>query len=107
MYFVAYLKALHRNVVLPANWINNIDEHFEKFVNNSINSNQSFLCYFTNNEAAFIDGHPKKDFAANFGLPMVKQTNADGSFEGCFLGKLKKFKSKYLIFMRNTLCIKL
>lgn len=96
MYFVVYLKALQKNVVIPATWIHEIDSHIEKFINNSINKNQSFLCYYTNNEAAYIDGCPKPYFLPNFCLPMVQQPNPDGSFDGCFVGKLKKFKSKNL-----------
>lgn len=95
MFFVAYLKVLKKNVVLPAKWICNIENHFEKFVNNSINSNQSFLCYYTNNDDAFLNDCPNEDFAPNFRLPMVQRINADGSFDGCFLAKLKKYKSKY------------
>lgn len=95
MFFVAYLKELEKNVVLPATWICNIDNHMEKFVNNSINCNQSFLCYYTNNEDAFIDGCPNEEFAPNFQLPMVQHINSDSLFEGCFSAKLRKYKSKY------------
>lgn len=96
MFFVAYLKVLGKNVVLPATWICNIENHFENFVNNSINSNQAFLCYYTTNEDAFSNGCPIDEFAPNFRLPMVQRINDDGSFDGCFLAKLRKFRSKHL-----------
>lgn len=93
MYFVVYLRSLKRNVVLPATWIKNVENHFEKFINLSINRSQWFLCYYTNDDAAFIDGKPDEKFKANFKLPMI-QIDTDGPFNGCFLGKLKHFNGE-------------
>lgn len=94
MYFVVYLKTLGKNVVLPAKWIHNIDEYVEKFINNSLNSNQWFLCYYTTNGAAYIDGCPNIDFEPDFQLEIICEVNAQISFDGCFMGKLKKYKGK-------------
>lgn len=96
MYFVVYLKSLKKNVVLPATWICDIGNHFEKFMNRSINSSQWFLCYYTTNNAAFVDGCPKKDFSPDFDSPVIGEINANDSFDGCFYGKLKQFIRKNL-----------
>lgn len=96
MYFVVYLLQLKKYAILPADWIKGIDDQFEKFVNNSINSSQKFLCFYTTNETAFINGEPDSNFEANFNLPLVTEINADGSFEGCFYGRLKHFNGKFV-----------
>lgn len=94
MYYVVFLNKFKKNVILPKSWILGIDEHEENFINNSINSNHQFLCYFTSNPAAFDENMcPKSDFAPNFSANMVNEANKNGTFDGCFLGKLKKYKS--------------
>lgn len=95
MYFVAYLKTLKKNVVLPANWIHEIGDHFEKFMNRSINTSQWFLCYYTTNSDAFVDGCPNKDFEPDFDADILTEINASEPFDGCFLGRLKQFRRKY------------
>lgn len=85
---------LKKNVILPSTWINEIDKHFEKFVNNSLNCSQKFVCYYTTNDAAFVDGRPKCEFKPDFSVDLVTEINPDGSFDGCFFGKLQHFNSK-------------
>lgn len=94
MFFVVYLRALKKNVILPAEWILDIENHLEKFINNSINRSQKFLCYYTSNDAAFLNGCPDADFKPNFSLAMITE-NSIGAFDGCFIGKLNRFFCKY------------
>lgn len=94
MYFVVYLKKLNKNAILPISWIKDVENHFEKFVNNSINSSQKFQCYYTTDRNAFDEnGVPRIDLEPNFDMHYVE--NIDDEFDGCFEGKLKKFKSKF------------
>lgn len=95
MYFVVYLQTLKKNVVLPAAWIQGIGDHFEKFMNRSINTSQLFLCYYTTNNDAFVNGCPNKDFVPDFDSDIITEINANQPFDGCFFGKLKQFKRKY------------
>lgn len=97
MYFVVYLPALKKNVILPDTWIHDIQNHFEKFVNKSINSSQLYLCYYTTNNAAFVDTCPDKDFQPDFDSNIITEMN-DDEFDGCFLGKLKQYKREYIHF---------
>lgn len=92
MYFVAYIFLLKKNVVVPAEWICEIGNHFEKFVNNSLNSNQMFVCYYTNKNEAFIEDQPNKEFEPDFTLALVEDIN--GTFEGCFYCELVHFSRK-------------
>lgn len=94
MYFVVYLFELKNHVVLPATWIRGIGKQIEKFVNLSLNKSQPFLCYYTTNPAAFADGRPDQCYVPDFSK-MVDKVNPDGSFDGCFIGKLKQYKSMY------------
>lgn len=99
MFFIVYLPPLRKNVVIPANWIFDIGVHLEKFINNGLNSNQWFLCYYTTNPEAFTDNHPDKDFNPDFTLDLITEVNADEQFDGVFFGLLVRFKRKiFLIF---------
>lgn len=95
MFFVVFLPVLKRNVVLPAAWIEKIDDHLEKFMNYSVNSSQSFRCYYTTNELAFDnEGRPKEDISPDFSLDLITKIELNDDFDGCFTGKIKKFKCK-------------
>lgn len=93
MYFVVHLQLLNKHVVLPTAWIRGIECQYEKFVNNSLNKSQIFLCYYTTNDDAFVNGRPDECFFPDFNKK-VKKINDDGSFDGCFYGKLKQYKCK-------------
>lgn len=101
MYFVVRLEILKKNVVLPSAWINEIDKHFEKFVNKSLNCSQKFVCYYTTNETAFDNGRPKCEIMPDLSADLVTEINPDGSYDGCFLGKLQHFSSEshYALFL--------
>lgn len=74
MYFVVFLEVLKRNVILPPAWIEKVDEHFEKFINYSVNSSQYFRCYSTTNELAFdLEGRPKNDYSPDFSLDLITE----------------------------------
>lgn len=94
MFFVVFLPALKKNVVLPAEWIYNIGDHLEKFINNSLNKNQWFLCYYTTSVAAFNDDHqPNKDVVPDFALDLI--TKESEEFNGVFFGLLVHFNRMY------------
>lgn len=94
MYFVVFLKALKKNVVLPTSWIENITNHFEKFLNYSLNSSQTFRCFHTTDEDAFIESRPNEEYQVDFSLELIEQENGE-NYKGCFLGQIKKFKWTY------------
>lgn len=92
MYFIAYIVNLNTSIILPKSWIRGIDDHFEKFINRSLNTAQSFLVFYTNDKNAFEDdGAPKIEYPANFNLQL--RNDFDGP--GCFMAKLKHFKGKF------------
>lgn len=100
MYFVVYLHKLNKHFVIPAKWIKGIEKQLEKFINVSLNKSQIFLCFHTTNAAAFIDGRPDAEFEPDFST-IVNEVNADGSYEGCFYGNLKRFQCKFLILLKS------
>lgn len=81
-YYVVFLRELGKYVVLPTTWIKDIDKHYVKFINNSLNRSQQFLCFYTTSEEAYIDGRPDENFVADF------------NSEHCFRGKLKRYVGK-------------
>lgn len=77
------------NVVIPAEWIYDIENHFEKFINFSLNSNQWFLCYYTTKPNAFSDDHrPDENIVPDFRLNLITEINAGDEFNGVFFGRL-------------------
>lgn len=89
MYFVVHLKNSFYDVVVPRDWIKGIDDHWEKFINNSLNKNQLFLCYFNAN-ALDKDGRPQSNVTPNF------RAMANFPGEGCYEVNLIRFKSESL-----------
>lgn len=95
MYFVVYLEAIEKNVIVPAGWIDNIGEHLEKFINNGMNNNQFFLCYYTTKPEAFIGNIPDKDYEPDYFANFIEKVNADDSFDGWFFGQTVYFSRKF------------
>lgn len=99
MYFVVFLPPLRRNVLIPVEWIFDIENHLEKFINHGLNSNQWFLCYYTTNPHAFTDDQqPDKGYVPDFTLDLITNVNAGHEFDGVFFGNLIRFKRKYFFF---------
>lgn len=94
MYFVAHVLNNGTHIVVPKTWILSIDDHWEKFVNNSINRNQKFLCFYTErDEAMDEEGKPSVEYVPNF------QLHVDPQFptEGCYLTKLVLYKGRFQV----------
>lgn len=67
MFFVVFLVAPKKNVVIPYSWILGINNHMDKFMNYGLNTNQNFLAFYTNKNAAFDENDiPRCDYCANF-----------------------------------------
>lgn len=96
MYFVVHLKGTHYDVVVPKYWIKGIHHHWEKFVNNSLNKNQEFLCYFNPN-ALEADGKPRGDVMPKFNR--MVDCSVSGLIEGCYKVNLIRFKSKFILIL--------
>lgn len=85
-------------MVVPENWIKNIGLHLEKFLNNSLNSSQEHICYWTNSVVARNhDEILRLDFPPNFNLPLSSNFPADG----CYLCRLTKAKCKSIKILYN------
>lgn len=80
-YFVVFSRLVQKNIILPASWIQDIARHYEKFLNNSLNHSQVFLCFYPEaaSHAFDDDGCPDKNFKPDF------------HSTSCFMGKLKRY----------------
>lgn len=104
MFFVVFLPPLRKNVIIPANWIYNIEDHLEKFINNGLNKNQWFLFYYTTKPQAFVNNandQPDEDFTPDFTLDLITEIEAGDDFDGVFFGVLVNFKSEYLVIIKR------
>lgn len=84
-YYVVFLLEQRKHVVVPAIWIKDIQKHVEKFLNNSLNRSQKFLCFYRPD-----DGRPDANAAPDF------------ESEYCFIGQLKRYFGKYKFIRRNV-----
>lgn len=99
MYFVIHIivdklpyRGLDRGslyTVVPKTWIFSIDDHWEKFVNKSLNRNQRFLCFYNGFAQADDDeGRPNVDYVPDFSIP-VGRCFPD---TGCYYASLVYYK---------------
>lgn len=89
MYFGVFLVDLSYHVVIPKTWVQGIDNHWEKFVNKSLNRNQIFRCFYGGGlnigiNAWDVEGRPNINYTPNFELSTE-----------CHPGKLVFFKQNY------------
>lgn len=93
MYFIAHFLESRIHVIVPQTWVHAIDEHWEKFINNSINKNQKFICFYSERPEAMIQGRPNDKFVPNFSLGLNHRFPEDG----CYMANLLMYKG--LIFL--------
>lgn len=94
MYYIVYLLKPKKNVVIPMPWVSEGKKHLEKFVNNAINCNQIYLCYYSQEDHALLDEQPNPDFVPDFRSSM----NIDFPNTGCYYEKLVQFKGIFVVF---------
>lgn len=99
MYFIVYFVKPKLHTIVPKTWIQEVDIHWEKFVNNSLNRNQKHLCFYSEEPGAMIDRNdqvkePNAYFIPDFNLPQNNEFPA----EGCYVENLICFKGmKYML----------
>lgn len=92
MYFVVFLVSPRVTITIPQSWIKDFDKHNEKFMNFGVNTNQTYVCYYTqNDDAKYENGaiflHFTPDFNADF-EPIFPST-------GCYLCHIIKAKRNF------------
>lgn len=92
MYFIAYIKSMKKNIIVPKTWILDVKKHKEKFMDKGLNGNQIFICFYTNDPTAFENDVPLKDYPPNFTAPFRRDFNGPGRYKV----HLKKYRSKYI-----------
>lgn len=91
MFFGVFFLQPSVHVIIPKTWIQGIDDHWEKFVNFSLNHNQTFRCFYSQElNALDVQGQPNVNFVPNFELDLAEFPN-----EGCYFGKLIFFKQNF------------
>lgn len=88
MFFVVRLIDANKHCVFPEQWIRDSRIFLEKFVNYSINSNQTHLCFWSSIKNVF--GEPDGCYDPDFAAPVVVNFPEDDA-DCCFKGKLLKY----------------
>lgn len=103
MYYIAFFKDFKKNKIVPKQWIKDIKLHKEKFINNSLNSAQTFISFYTNNPFAFDDdGVPNGNFAPDFNAPLRCNFQEGDLLCGLYRIKLKAYKGNKNKFSINA-----
>lgn len=96
---VVSIVGSNKLVVVPINWIMDINRNWEKFTNYGLNTNQKFVCYWSSRDDACDENVvPNNKFAPNFDANMADHFPC---IDGCFNVKLIKFKGKYMLIKKN------
>lgn len=66
MYYVVFLKLKKTHVVVPCWWIKDNEATWEKFINGGLNNSQKYLCFYSEESPAFMDGRPNVYFEPKF-----------------------------------------
>lgn len=91
MYFIVFLVGPRVYAVIPCNWIYCArGEIWEKFINNGLNSSQSYVCYWASeNESIEYLAAPNDDFEPNFAAIRADTFPCN---EGTYICRITKFK---------------
>lgn len=94
MYFVVCFTDTKKYLVIPQHWLFDYKTALQKFINYSLNSNQTFMGYYANN----IEPKHLSQHAPNFRAPYVHEFPFEGA-EGRFDGRMKRFFSEYFVYI--------
>lgn len=96
MYFVVFLVSPRVTVTIPENWIRDLNQHVEKFLNLGVNSNQSYVCYYTNNASTKDENRAiRLDVTPDFNSPFELTFPSTG----CYLCRILKAKRNGLLWL--------
>lgn len=92
MFFVVFLIDAKQFIVIPKNWLQNVDALWEGFVNYGINKNIRRTCYYSTQDGAkAANGIPNSNFTPNFDAPRGNQFPCT---EGTFLCRVMMYSCK-------------
>lgn len=92
MYFIVYLIRQKQNVIFPITWVRENEKNLENFVNDGLNSNHTYYCFWSHNDGAIKENvEPNAAYSPRFNIGL------ENTFpnEGCYLGKIIHFCSKF------------
>lgn len=95
MFFIVFLCEPKVNVVILHNWIYEIEKQWAKFLNNSINRNQKYLCYYSE-ELCALDarGRPNINWMPDWRNVIASTTVFPEA--GFYHGKLISYKGEFI-----------
>lgn len=81
-------------MAVPISWISSASKLIEHFINYSVNSNQKFLFFWTENPEAFnVDGSPRKEYEPNIRASLTAEFPAEGWYS-CYI---KRFMCEFML----------
>lgn len=84
-----YIRSIKRNRVVPHQWIKDVSQHLESFINNGLNNNQTSSVFWTDRTDAFDEnGKPKHLFKPNVDAGYGYNFPEEGFYE-CQLVKFR------------------
>lgn len=94
MYFVVFFVGIRENRTVPHAWIRNVNDYIESFINNGLNRNRLYFCFWTDHPDAFDDnGTPRATYKINH----QASVRNDFPHEGFYRCHIKKFHCKFFL----------
>lgn len=91
MFVVVYIKAAKKYVVVPENWIFDINQELLK--NKGVNGNRDVLIFWSLD--GIVDDKPNDEYAPNFHLEKSNEYPLPaGVKEACYVARLKRYFGK-------------
>lgn len=103
MYFTVFLVETKEYVVIPKNWIQNIDGIlWTQIVNYGIKKHKKYICYFSTRENALLNdqGKPNSEYPPNFDAPRADKFPCK---DGTFVCRLLHYSSKLHLIPRHSI----
>lgn len=77
-----FITKVRRRYVAPYNWIENLKDHLEKFINRGLNRNQIFTVFWTDNPDAFDENNvPRQSYQPNFAASSHRKFPREGLYD--------------------------
>lgn len=92
MFFIVYFIRPKGNVIIPVSWVREFEKNLENFVNDGLNNNHKYYCFWSQNDAAVKEsGEPNAAYLPQFNFGLEHEFPN----EGCYLGKIIHFCCKF------------
>lgn len=90
MFVVVHLKLCKKRIVVPENWLFDVNQELLK--NQGVNSNRDVLIFWSKN--GLVDDEPSVEFEPNFQLDKATTFPPPNTEAACYIGRIIRYFGK-------------